>query len=177
MRDEVARIKMESFLAHHGISGQKWGIQNGPPYPLDYSDHTSAEKKNLSKYGIKPEKQGENNKQTPENNQETNKNSQQTTQLDLRTAKASDVAKYSNQLTNQQLQQYLNRINMEKQIAALAQAEYEQNHKVKTFVKNTKDKLIDTAVNAVVDSASKTLENQLKKKVSSYINEKLESKN
>lgn len=23
------------FLAHHGIKGQKWGVQNGPPYPLD----------------------------------------------------------------------------------------------------------------------------------------------
>ena len=24
----------ESYLKHHGIEGQKWGIQNGPPYPL-----------------------------------------------------------------------------------------------------------------------------------------------
>ena len=24
-------------LAHHGIKGQKWGIRNGPPYPLDKS--------------------------------------------------------------------------------------------------------------------------------------------
>lgn len=22
------------FLAHHGVKGQKWGVQNGPPYPL-----------------------------------------------------------------------------------------------------------------------------------------------
>lgn len=22
------------FIAHHGIKGQKWGIQNGPPYPI-----------------------------------------------------------------------------------------------------------------------------------------------
>ena len=22
------------FLAHHGIQGQKWGVRNGPPYPL-----------------------------------------------------------------------------------------------------------------------------------------------
>lgn len=25
--------------------GQKWGKQNGPPYPLDSDDHSSAEKK------------------------------------------------------------------------------------------------------------------------------------
>ena len=24
-------------LFHHGIKGQKWGIRNGPPYPLDKS--------------------------------------------------------------------------------------------------------------------------------------------
>lgn len=23
------------FLAHHGVDGQKWGVQNGPPYPLN----------------------------------------------------------------------------------------------------------------------------------------------
>ncbi len=32
-------------LIHHGIEGQKWGQQNGPPYPLDYEDHSAAEKK------------------------------------------------------------------------------------------------------------------------------------
>ena len=24
-----------SYLIHHGIKGQEWGVQNGPPYPLD----------------------------------------------------------------------------------------------------------------------------------------------
>lgn len=26
-----------SKLYHHGIKGQKWGVRNGPPYPLDKS--------------------------------------------------------------------------------------------------------------------------------------------
>lgn len=26
-----------NVVAHHGIKGQKWGIRNGPPYPLDQS--------------------------------------------------------------------------------------------------------------------------------------------
>lgn len=25
----------EQYLQHHGVKGQKWGVQNGPPYPLD----------------------------------------------------------------------------------------------------------------------------------------------
>lgn len=33
------------YLEHHGIEGQKWGKKNGPPYPLGYNDHSTAEKK------------------------------------------------------------------------------------------------------------------------------------
>lgn len=33
------------YLEHHGILGQKWGKKQGPPYPLDSSDHSAAEKK------------------------------------------------------------------------------------------------------------------------------------
>lgn len=33
------------YLSHHGILGQRWGKQNGPPYPLGASDHSAAEKK------------------------------------------------------------------------------------------------------------------------------------
>lgn len=39
------QIIRETDLFHHGILGQKWGKQNGPPYPLDAKDHSSSEKK------------------------------------------------------------------------------------------------------------------------------------
>lgn len=32
-------------ITHHGILGQKWGKRQGPPYPLDGSDHSAAEQK------------------------------------------------------------------------------------------------------------------------------------
>lgn len=32
------------YLEHHGVKGQKWGVQNGPPYPLDPDDKSVAEK-------------------------------------------------------------------------------------------------------------------------------------
>lgn len=37
------------YLAHHGIKGQEWGRQNGPPYPLGPEDYSAAEKKALKK--------------------------------------------------------------------------------------------------------------------------------
>lgn len=32
-------------LMHHGIDGQKWGVKNGPPYPLDSGHKTSRNRK------------------------------------------------------------------------------------------------------------------------------------
>ena len=32
-------------LYHHGILGQKWGVQNGPPYPLGSGEHSKSEVK------------------------------------------------------------------------------------------------------------------------------------
>ena len=33
-----------NYLQHHGILGMHWGKKNGPPCPLGYSEHSSAEK-------------------------------------------------------------------------------------------------------------------------------------
>lgn len=39
-----------SYLSHHGIEGQKWGVRNGPPYPLSRGVIGSAyKKKNVQK--------------------------------------------------------------------------------------------------------------------------------
>ncbi len=37
------KLAGSSELAHHGIKGQKWGVRNGPPYPID-RDKESVEK-------------------------------------------------------------------------------------------------------------------------------------
>lgn len=38
---------------HHGILGQKWGIKNGPPYPLDGGDYTKTEKEKIYRVRLK----------------------------------------------------------------------------------------------------------------------------
>lgn len=35
----------ESVLAHHGVKNQKWGVRNGPPYPLNRKAKASSKKK------------------------------------------------------------------------------------------------------------------------------------
>lgn len=39
------RYYQDDYLAHHGIAGQKWGVRQGPPYPLAPSKHSAAENK------------------------------------------------------------------------------------------------------------------------------------
>lgn len=41
-----------SWLAHHGVQGQKWGIKHGPPYPLD-SGPSNSKSSNKSNPKIK----------------------------------------------------------------------------------------------------------------------------
>lgn len=36
------------FLVHHGVPGQKWGVRNGPPYPLE-SDKLASKINKLAK--------------------------------------------------------------------------------------------------------------------------------
>lgn len=46
----AVEVVMDGDIEHHGRRGQKWGIRNGPPYPLD-SDRLSARERMLDKEG------------------------------------------------------------------------------------------------------------------------------
>ena len=39
----------KSELAHHGVKGQKWGVQNGPPYPIDRKRVEKSKKNSMIK--------------------------------------------------------------------------------------------------------------------------------
>ena len=48
------RPKEDDILAHHGIMGQKWGVRNGPPYPLSRQEgHSAREKLYMGKGSVK----------------------------------------------------------------------------------------------------------------------------
>lgn len=111
-------------LYHHGILGQKWGKQNGPPYPLGPGDHSAAErKKNPGLLGkIKERKRKKLRAQALERarkakaaraeerrrqeEHDANRDKVVKTSTD-----ASEILKYKDEMTSQEMQEAINRIN------------------------------------------------------------------
>lgn len=98
---------MKTELYHHGIEGQKWGVRNGPPYPLDESDRSAAERAA---------------------NPPAEKNSYG----------GSHAKRPVGEISDRELQDYINRLNMERQYSDLTR-EKDQNlenvRKVNTWLK------------------------------------------
>lgn len=46
-----AKLEEENQLTHHGVKGQKWGVKNGPPYPIDKSSRHGTIVKNAIESG------------------------------------------------------------------------------------------------------------------------------
>lgn len=42
---EILDEEYDSYVEHHGVDGQKWGVKHGPPYPLESRSERRARKK------------------------------------------------------------------------------------------------------------------------------------
>lgn len=134
MNEEVYMIApTDSDLQHHGILGMHWGRRNGPPYPLGSSDHSASEKKagwrkSLSSGGIFGKRKKAkadriakaNAKKIVEErlkDKEADEFFEKNKEKILRSSKAKDVLANQARLTNQELQDAVNRMNLNQQLS------------------------------------------------------------
>lgn len=111
-------------LAHHGILGMKWGIQNGPPYPLDESDHSQSEKKagwRKSLFGGSSEEKAK-RKVEKEEKQKVKAAKQEAKwekkkEKILQTGNVKKAKKYADKLSNDEIRAVIDRYNTKKMLS------------------------------------------------------------
>lgn len=127
----------DHYFAHHGILGQKHGVKNGPPYPLDPEDHSAREKKagwikSLKTRHVERKKKKQRQKALEKarvakvekaKQAELQKKFDEEKEKVLRSGSASEILKYKGQMTNAEMQTAIDRIDKESRLYGLSQKE------------------------------------------------------
>ena len=113
-------------LYHHGIKGQKWGVRNGPPYPLKAgggADNYGAAKKKRGILGsiqerkrkkaraaaLEKARQARAAKREQERKEQEHKENRD--KIVKTSTSASEILKYKNEMTAQEMKDAIDRIN------------------------------------------------------------------
>lgn len=139
-----------NFLAHHGILGQKWGRRNGPPYPLNSSDYSPAEKKAARAAGARAKESYKKAKNVIKSDSGSRRSRA------LKEARRKDI----DSLTTQELRDINSRLREEKSYQELTKGNIAEG---KRFVKQTATSIASGIITGLAIEAGKAY---LKKKLS-----------
>ena len=172
-------------LYHHGIQGQKWGVRNGPPYPLGSDVSTGSR---LRKIGSSKDLGGEEVKKKTKEEQVTlaklkllreDRKQKKESKRDTITSKAVRKAKT---MSKEDLQEAVNRLELEKKYANLEKDLAELNKKNPTRMQRVravvskviKDQVSKTA-NTVVNSITQEINNKISKEIRQLVKNKIDN--
>ena len=155
----------EETLEHHGIKGQKWGVRNGPPYPLSrgksgsggrnirYGGAAPSKRKarKLRKQRVKTLKKA---RKVRERNRQIQQEQKKSKEEILKSKDLSAMSKNSELFTTQEINDMLNRLGAEDKLRDAANKQREAN-------KTKAQKVADTIKSSVKKSASEASVNLL----------------
>lgn len=147
-------------LYHHGIKGQSWGDQNGPPYPLD-SQVSSAVKKKKSKSFIQKLKDKRKGKKLQAARKKKAEEKKEKEEI-INSGDEKKVKKIAKNLTDEELTRALNRIDLNRKLNAVDYSGVQAKLETLTKAANTVA-AVGTAANNVFNAADKVLD--VKKKL------------
>lgn len=136
-------------LYHHGVKGMHWGIIRTP----EQLGHTRGKSKRRRKFfakSVKKSKRDKNASSDTNKKAETKEEYEARKQKALKSGKASDIMKFRGDLTNKEMQDAINRIDLEKKLSGMSASE-------KKSAFDRIDKIVKRAdqVNSWIDSGSK----------------------
>lgn len=115
----------ELYLVHHGVDGQQWGVRNGPPYPLSRGRGVSKKKKkspSILQKAVAKHKAKKAEKERNEKAAAAAKHAEDR-QKAIDSGSASDILKFKGEITPDEMQNAINRIQKEQKLEELRKTE------------------------------------------------------
>lgn len=109
---------MTYYISHHGIAGQKWGVRNGPPYPLA-GRGIGGKVKKKKKFGFSNFK-----KKTSDEKEKLDPVAEK--ERILREGTATEILEHLGELTNKELSDALNRVKWANELRNISKSELDK---------------------------------------------------